>query len=184
MAISLTAFAYLTPYLSILNFKSALEKNNYENASGYINFPSIRRSLKQQITENVSKAYSREIRSNPYAAFGMVFLEPVVDRIVDMTVTPSGLKILLNQGLLASTDEHTKSNKNIQNSDKLLDNKDLSSKDLYPQIRMYYYDFDTFVLSSIVKRSNEPIISYWKRYGFFKWRLNSLSIPHELLKVN
>ena len=182
--ISLGTFTYITPYLSILNFKSALENDNYGKANKYIAFPSVRQSLKIQITENVNRAYATEIRSNPYASFGLVLLEPIVNRIVDMTVTVNGLKLLLDRGLLANSETQIVNEGSINTHNNSTD-LDLShEKVVKPKIKLYYYNLNTFILSSTVDRANEPIISYWKREGVFHWRLNSLSLPHELLRIN
>ena len=182
--ISFGAFTYITPYLSILNFKSALQNDNFGKANQYVDFPSVRNSLKVQIKENFNTAYASEIRSTPYASFGLVLLEPIVNRIVDMTVTANGLKLLLDRGLLANSETQVVNEGSIDTQNSSTDLDVSHQKVVKPKIKLYYYNFNTFILSSTVDRANKPIISYWKREGIFHWRLNSLSLPHELLKIN
>ena len=181
---SFGVFTYITPYISILNFKSALENDNYGKANQYIDFPSVRQSLKIQIKENVNRAYATEIRTYPYASFGLVLLEPIVNRIVDMTVTANGLKLLLDKGLLANSETQVVNEGSINTHNNSADIDVSHEKVLKPKINLYYYNFNTFILSSTVDRAHKPIISYWKRDGIFHWRLNSLSLPHELLRIN
>ena len=181
---SIGAFLYITPYLSLLDFKSAVENSNYPKANQYINFPSVRKSLKVQIKDNLNIAYAKEIRSSPYAAFGLVLIEPIVNNIVDMTVTANGLKLLIEKGLLTSSEPKTvnsKASKKKNTNQKIAKTKPNKSTS---KIHLYYSNFNTFILSSKVEQAKKPIITYWKRKGPFKWRLNSLSIPYELLKIN
>ena len=183
-AISLGFFTYITPYLSILNFKDSLENDNYGKANEYIDFASVRESLKVQIKENLNKDYATEIRSNPYAGFGLILLEPVVNSIVDMTVTANGLKLLFDRGLLATSEQQVVNKDNIKTTNNSLDQDESREEFSKPKINLYYYNLNTLILSSKVEKADKPIISYWKRKYIFMWKLNSLSLPYELLRIN
>ena len=132
-------YVYLTPYLSILGFKSAIERKDYQGARKYINFNSVRQSLKSQLLPALQQRTEREISESSFGELKLLLIKPVlkvvVDTTVDSTVTPYGLKLLLETGRLTQSigsDEDTTSHK-----------KSMSSKEV--KVRLFYENFNVFV---------------------------------------
>ncbi len=169
-------YLYITPYLSILNFKSAIEKNDNKKVRNYIDFPSVRKSLKSQLKEYVFQALSSKVQKNELSLLGMYFMDPILNTIVDSTINSKGLEFLLNQGQLTISDSKS-INKNLK---QLNENQTQLIKK--PKIKLYYISPSRFVLSSKIEHTAEPIQAYWSRYRIFGWKLYSLQIPKSILK--
>lgn len=171
---------FTSPYIAILDFKTAIETNDMNKYNSYINFPSVRNSLKPQINLAVREAISSKLNSSSFSAFGLLFIEPVVNRLVDSAVTPNGLKLLLDKGTISQSMTNEPSKKTEVKSEKT-ENKQSKNKNI---IKLFYLNPNVFVLSSQSGDLQEPIKAIWVRSGFFNWKLNSLSIPPTLLNLN
>ena len=101
-----SSYLYLTPYLSIIFLKKAIENNNSDKAAKYINFSSVRDSLNSQLMITISDEINIDNINNPLAELGISLLNPLVERAVnttlDYTVTPKGLSLLLRTGQLSN----------------------------------------------------------------------------------
>ncbi len=172
---TLAGYIYICPYLSILAFKNSLEEQDYESAQLYVDFSSVRNSLKIQLQSSFEQTLQKRITFPPLTSIGVALSEPFINATVDLTVTPNGLKTLLNNGYITTLSSSNK------NGDKVETPSSISSK---PKVRLYYLDFNNFVLSSSFKADREPINAFWKRQGLFKWTLNAIEVPSTLLDLN
>ena len=168
-------YVYLTPYLSILGFKSTIDRKDYQGARKYIDFNSVRKSLKSQLLPAIQQRTEREISESSFGELKLLLVNPilkvVVDTTVDSTVTPYGLQLLLETGRLTQrfgSDEDTTSDK-----------KSMSSKEI--KVRLFYENFNVFVLSTLTPGNKRTINSYWGRESFFNWRLNAIKLPTETM---
>ncbi len=178
-ALLFTGFYFSTPYISILKFQSAIRNNESTVASRYIDFRSVRSSLKSQLRESANRAITNRIPINAYSTFGLIFIDPIINKIVDSTVTPFGLNLLLSQGTLIKSEQEIKSKR--LNDKK--ENKIYSNSPDKPLIRLFYNNLNEFVVSSKTK-DNQPIKAYLKRRGLFHWQLYKLYIPQKILEIN
>ncbi len=169
-------YLYMTPYFSILGFKTAVESKDTEEARKYINFKSVRRSLKSQLNEALTIKIRKEMEEKPFGNLRMILISPVINTIVDSTidatVTPNGLNTLLNQGKL------TKKNGSISSS-----NASISTPKQANRVSLYYKSINRFVLKTYLPDIQEPMKIYWKRNSVIKWRLSSIDLPFELMKA-
>ena len=174
----LSIYYYISPYTSILRFKSSIENNNLNLAKRFIDFTSVRTSLKSQIRESVFKAMSNQLPIKSYATFGMIFVDPVINGIVDSTVTPNGLNVLLSQGNLTQSKSDDQS-LFPTNSQVMKSSPKQSTK---PNIQLYYKNINQFILTSS-KHDEEPIKALMNRRGLFHWTLYDVYIPPHVLKI-
>ena len=169
-SILLGGYLYATPYLSIIGFKSAVESRDTETARKYINFISVRRSLKDQLSETLSKRIALEIEDEPLKGLRMLIIGPmvhaIVDSTIDATVTPNGLNVLLNSGELSKQDSS---------------NVEVIKPKSKSKVRLYYKTINRFVLRSDIPDIEEPMKAYWKRDGITHWKLTSIELPFELM---
>tara|TARA_Y100001968_G_scaffold102580_1_gene92513 strand:+ start:81 stop:665 length:585 start_codon:yes stop_codon:yes gene_type:complete len=177
VAIILFFFGYLysTPYLAIISFKSAIDSSNSEEASRYIDFISVRSSIKKQINGYLRDDIVSVGLSNQFGDIGRVFLEPLTEKLVnitlDYTVTPRGLSLLLNTGKLSRNNHiHTYKPDESKNSNHK------------PEINLYYKGLNHFVLTSSIQNSNQEIKAYWNRDRIIYWKLKSIELPADTLK--
>ncbi len=87
-----------SPYITVYQMKSAAEHNDAEALSEYIDFPSVRQSLKDQMNATFIKEMERdsELKDNPFAALGAAFAGIMVDKVVDTYVTSPGITLLMS----------------------------------------------------------------------------------------
>jgi hypothetical protein len=85
------------PYITVQQMKSAAENHDGEALSEYIEFPSVRQSLKDQMNAMFAKkmAEDEKMKDNPFAALGAVFAGMMVDKLVDSYVTPAAITQLM-----------------------------------------------------------------------------------------
>jgi len=173
--ISLFGYSYATPYLSILSLKTAIESKDAKLAEKYIDFPSLRKNLKSQLTNALSKRASKERLHMPLGQLSVMIFNPVlgvvVDSTIDFTVTPTGLELLLMKGELHQ--------RKLENNKFATQEKSISKA--RPEITLYYQGFNSFILNSKPNKRAESIKAYWTRNGIFKWKLRSVDIPMEIL---
>ncbi len=171
-ALVISILFYLTPYISIISFKAALENQDYEEAEKYIDFSAVRESLKNQIKTKLTKEITEKFTKSPLSIFGVVLINPVVNEIVNSTVTPSGLKLLLDQGKLSRSKPKFLASK-----------KTKSNHSSYSKTNLYYESYSNFILTNKSEKFEDPIITLWKRERLIHWKLSSIKIPNDLIKL-
>ena len=169
-----SGYLYFSPYLAILAFSSAIEQKNAEKISGFIDFPPVRQSLKQQIKIVLHEKFFKENSRDFFSEIKVIMLTPVVekltDSIVEATITPVGLRLLLSRGELSNTivnenNNFTKTNNSYRKSN----------------FKLYYIGFNRFIFSSKIEGIQEPILINWRRNRVSKWKFTSIELPIELL---
>jgi hypothetical protein len=88
---------FATPYITVHQMKSAAASHDGEALAAYIEFPSVRQSLKDQMNAMFAKkmAEDEEMQANPFAALAMAYSGVIVDKAVDAYVTPAGITQLM-----------------------------------------------------------------------------------------
>ena len=170
---ALVSFVYLfsTPYLSILSFKRALDNKDSIQASKYIDFYSVRNSLKEQMMTSLRDEFASDNSANSFINIvGSRLLDPLAENIIkatlDNTVTANGLALLLSTGKLSKGDP-----KEIHS----IRNRQFSKEDV--NIKLHYIDINRFVLISYLPQFRKPIKAYWHRENILHWNLNSIQLP-------
>ena len=163
---------YLTPYLTILGFKNALDSENYHLASRYINFISLRDSLKDQLKKPLESRLLRQFNSTNYTPLVKLIARPVAENLIEATISPKGLELLLRYGKLSSSDRGM--------SSYAATHEEVNSS---TNIDLFYVGINQFAIASYTDLSDQPIIALWHREGIISWKLTSLQIPNEILAV-
>ncbi len=163
---------YLTPYLTILGFKNALDSENYHLASGYINFISLRDSLKDQLKRPLESRLLRQFNSTNYTPLVKLIARPVAENLIEATISPKGLELLLRYGKLSSSDRGM--------STYAATHEEANSS---TNIDLFYVGINQFAIASYTDLSDQPIIALWHREGIISWKLTSLQIPNEILAL-
>lgn len=90
------AYIVALPYIAVYQIRDAVKNHDSTALSEYIDFPSVRQSLKDQLNAMLmGKMQSDDTKSNPFAALGMAFAAPLVDKMVEAYVTPAGVAQLM-----------------------------------------------------------------------------------------
>ncbi len=85
-----------SPYITVYRMKSAIESSDYETLFKYVDFPSVRKSLKDQIYASMTQEFLRDKdnkKDEDY--FFMLFGHAFIGMMIDAFVTPENIANLM-----------------------------------------------------------------------------------------
>ncbi|KAG8153050.1 DUF2939 domain-containing protein [Burkholderia catarinensis] len=95
-AIAAICYAYASPYVALGRLKSAIDARDAQAISEHVDFPSLRISLKQQVTEELMRRIDAVKKDNPLAVIGVLIGSALVGPLVDAYATPEGVAALMS----------------------------------------------------------------------------------------
>ena len=171
-------FLYFTPHLAVHNMKRAAELNEAERLSDYVDYPSLRESLKS----NFSAALADKVAANPTSSFGDAIgaglAVALINPLINSLVTPESLATLMKghankDGRITLPESRSK-----QSS---VETTAHDENSIYDDITMGYRGLNQFVVKFQGKRiSEEPMQFIFKRKGILSWKLSALRFPQSL----
>ncbi|HTI17964.1 MAG TPA: DUF2939 domain-containing protein [Trinickia sp.] len=96
VAFAVVGYGYATPYLALNHLKRAVDARDAETVNAYVDYPALRTSLKQELTELLSRRVEAQKSENPFAALGALVGMALIGPLVDQYATPDGVIALLN----------------------------------------------------------------------------------------
>ncbi len=92
----ITGLGYIaaSPYITVDQIKTGIDEQDSESLAQNIDFPVLRKNLKEQLNAQVMKKTTSELKNNPFGALALGFASTLVDGMVDSFITPSGLASL------------------------------------------------------------------------------------------
>jgi hypothetical protein len=155
---------YFTPYLALHRLQAAAKSGDTEAMNELVDFPSLRESVKQDITGVVENGISHS--HNPLAVFGGLLLGRVSAPLVDAVLTP--------QGIAALTEGHRPGLHNA-NGD-TADQPSVRIKGV--DVKRGYEGLDLFVVHFVDRNSgHEKMALLMRRDGIARWRLSGVRLP-------
>ncbi len=104
-ALAVAGWTWASPNLALAGLRDALIEGDKEELTERIDFPAVKDSLKSQVKARMMAEMAKE-KDNPFAGFGMMMANAMIDPLIDGIVSPDGLKTLaLNGRLQARADE-------------------------------------------------------------------------------
>ncbi|AIO75512.1 DUF2939 domain-containing protein [Burkholderia multivorans] len=94
--IAAIGYAYASPYIALGRLKSAIDARDAQAVSEYVDFPSLRISLKQQVTEELMRRIDAVKKDNPFAVLGALIGSALIGPLVDAYATPEGVAALMS----------------------------------------------------------------------------------------
>ncbi|KOR22796.1 DUF2939 domain-containing protein [Burkholderia cenocepacia] len=94
--IAALGYAYASPYVALGRLKSAIDARDAQAISEYVDFPSLRISLKQQVTEELMRRIDAVKKDNPFAVIGALIGSALIGPLVDAYATPEGVAALMS----------------------------------------------------------------------------------------
>ena len=173
--LAFVGYLFASPYLAIYSFRSALESKDPNGAFEYIDFPAVRSSLKEQIKVGLGKKILGEYSDNPFTFLGMAIVDPLIDGVVDTTVTPSGLRMLFYEGELSQTDKLPEVSGQKESTKTESMSSDGSVERSIFEYR--YTSYNRFVASNYIDNIDDKVICVWRRKGLVDWKLISIELP-------
>lgn len=161
----LAVYVVAIPYITVHQMKSAAENHDGEALSEYIDFPSVRQSLKDQMNAMFAKkmAEDNEMKNNPFAAFGVALVGMMADKMVDAYVTPAGIaQMMAGEKPLRQAAQSSETSRST------------ASKPL-SEASMSYESLDKFVVR--IKDNDGGEDKFILRRHGLSWKLTDIIIP-------
>ncbi|KVP40797.1 DUF2939 domain-containing protein [Burkholderia ubonensis] len=96
VVIAAIGYAYASPYVALGRLKSAIDARDAQAVSEYVDFPSLRISLKQQVTDELMRRIDAKRQNNPFAVIGALIGSALIGPLVDAYATPEGVAALMS----------------------------------------------------------------------------------------
>ncbi|MCM2493387.1 DUF2939 domain-containing protein [Burkholderia glumae] len=89
-------YAAASPYLALRGLKQAVDARDAQAISRYVDYPALRISLKQQLTDELMRHIDLQRHDNPLAMLGAMVGSALIGPLVDAYATPEGVAALLS----------------------------------------------------------------------------------------
>ncbi|MBI0328774.1 DUF2939 domain-containing protein [Burkholderia plantarii] len=89
-------YAAASPYLALRELKQAIDARDAQAISRYVDYPALRISLKQQLTDELMRRIDLQRHDNPLAMLGAMVGSALIGPLVDAYATPEGVAALLS----------------------------------------------------------------------------------------
>ncbi len=93
------SFLAASPYLTFYKIKQAVDAEDVQALSSYIDYPALRDNLKTQALSAINAELGKE-KNNPFAALGSAFAAKGADALVDALITPENIMLAIGSGQL------------------------------------------------------------------------------------
>ena len=172
LAVAICAYAAAGPLITLHGMKVGIRERDSEKLSEYIDFPTLRMNLKEQVNAFVMKEAATQMKDNTFAALGMAvastFAESLVES-VESAVTPAGLANLMEgKKPLASTPVPTA----------VTDIPASAKTELIEPFKNARYTYDSFERFSVwVKDEKGEEFRFVLTRNGLSWKLTNIIIP-------
>jgi hypothetical protein len=168
---------YFTPYLTYRNIREAAENNDAKALSEYIDFPAIKKSLKENFKAKIEITEKKD--GDKFAGMGAAIASAFINPLVDAFVTPETISMMMQGNLpsLMKKERRSKEQQEEKKSEPAGDKKKKSRSD-GPDILTYYDSLNKFIVEIRKKGSrDEPIALIFKRNRLIYWKLSAVMLP-------
>jgi len=93
-----TAWYVGSPYLALKELKEAVREGNRDTLADKVDFPAVRESIKSQFKVAMFADLAKEKESNPFSAYGGMLAMTMIEPIVDLVISPDGLRAMIDKG--------------------------------------------------------------------------------------
>jgi hypothetical protein len=166
LAALVVATYFASPYWTAWRIKSAAAAGDGERLASYVDFPSVRDSIRAQVQGNVLNPLESRFRDRRYSALGMLLAGQVANVVVDSMVTPENLASMVNRGktkpVLPDAQRETSADTSTVPSRK-------------PKIGLHYDGLDAFNIEMRDPDTDALLITWvMGRENLFAWRLKAI----------
>ncbi len=165
-SIALGVCFYYTPFWAVSNMKKAAAERDADTLSEYVDFPSLKESLKANFNTMMATEVSKNTSDNPFGAFGAALATVLINPMIDNLVTPEGLAMLMKGETPEMEEANRKGEENRFNTNK------------NTETTMSYDSFHSFIVTIKEKdSSDDPMKIIFKRHGIISWKLSAVRLP-------
>jgi hypothetical protein len=151
-----------SPYWTVYHLKAAIQDGRYDEVNAYVDYPSVRESLKEQLSAVLSDhlAADPHLMGNPYAEVTAIAAGSLLGPILDNYVQPYAIASLLRDEA-----KHPQGQR-------------LQSPPEPPTVTLAYMDIDRFVVTI-----QDREVGLWRvvlrRHDAFRWTVAEVIPPLE-----
>lgn len=157
-------YMFASPYITVNQMKAAVRNHNADALSEHVDFPALRQSLKEQLNASFLKKMAQEVEDdNQFAAFGVALGGVVVEKMVDVAVTPAGITQIMSGQQFGFEESGGALTGQVQ-------------KEPFADATMSYESFKKFVITVRDSESGENVKYVLKRKGM-GWKLSEIMLP-------
>lgn len=156
------AYFYVSPYIVLNNIKNAAQAGDSEKVSQYIDYSSVRQSLKDQINTDMLQDMRDE--QDHFSGWGQMLASTLLDKIVDVVVTPEGMTMVLQgQGLKEVDQDKSQETADVKRQDK-------------PEYKAGYTSWQNFEVQIQAPESSKVFKVMMVRDGL-SWKVHKIIVP-------
>ena len=165
---------YFTPYISFHNMRLTAENRDAVTLTDYIDYPSLKESLKVNLHARMSGEAQGKQDKDPFEKMGEAIVSAFINPVVDAFVTPESLSMMMRGYIPPVNKSERTSEKKSENASR----KKTSHDDPDIETTMYYESFNRFVVKVKNKDSAEdPVELIFRRDGVIYWKLSAIKLP-------
>jgi hypothetical protein len=155
-----------TPYITVYQIKQAAEAGDAKSISEKVNFPILKENLKIKFMASMNQ-HMENLKDNPFSGFAQMMILPLVNSMVDVYISPSGLALML---------EGIKPNKEKDSTAARPESSNPTKDDL--AVNYSYVSLNAFKVTVSNKKSPSDIFTFvLNRDGILRWQLVDIDIP-------
>jgi hypothetical protein len=165
---------YATPYLAYRNMRIAAENKDNETLNSYVDFKSLKESLKANLNDKISREAGSKKDEDAMDKLGAAIVSAFINPMVDAFVTPDGLAMIVR----GSIPDRKKTKHPAETKSENGAEKKSSHKDSEIETSMYYENLNNFIVAFKQKSSAEDQVRLvFKRNGIVSWKLCAMDLP-------
>lgn len=162
-------YLYASPYIILNSIKNALKENDSEKVSAYIDYTSVRQSLKDQMNTYMLKGITTN-EANGWEALGAMMASTLAEKMVDAVVTPEGMTLILQgrdlrKSLTGDIEDTPKESTDIPK---------IEYKTRYLSMNMFEVTFKN-------KENGKDVKIIMERDGL-SWKIKKIALPMDEIK--
>jgi hypothetical protein len=156
---------YASPYITLYQMYQAVERKDVQEISRYVDFPSLRESVKSNVQTIMARETS-QVQNPLLGLLASTIGGAVLDPVLESVVTPSGVAALLEGQQLQLGEKGQKSS--------------FEKGAGMPDVKAEYESFDQFAVNIKPKgEAVEPVTVLLSRNGF-SWKISGVRLPSSL----
>lgn len=164
LVVVICGYLYASPYIAINNIKNAAQAGDSEKVSKYIDYPSVRRSFKDQMNAMMMKEMANH-KDDGFVALGAMLASTMVDKMIDGFVTPEGMTMMM-QG---------KDLKDAAQSSEGTSTTETKEED-QPEYKTRYTSYSDFEVVIQDPNDSKAVTVKMVRDGL-SWKVNKIVVP-------
>jgi flagellar basal body-associated protein FliL len=197
VVVAVLGLIYASPYIALDRLKRAADARDAQTVNQYVDFPSLRESLKDQVGQLLTRKIDTQKSGNPLAMIGAMIGAALIGPLVDSYATPDGVAALLNgipprgdpgekppvpseansaAGAAPGTAPAPQPAMPAQPAPTAAAPSAPSAPKPPPQTTAGYRSFDTFAVNYQHGAGDARYSAILRRYGLFSWKLVAVEL--------